>query len=69
MKTEQLKENEIYFDKVFGILHEGDVFVCKSIQEPFYKHGEKLQCSKRALSEVSKIVTKNFFEKRFEIKP
>jgi hypothetical protein len=69
MKAEHLKANEDYFTKVFGILGEGGVFVWKSIQEPFYKRGDKLQCSKRALNEVENVVTREYFEKTFELKP
>lgn len=69
MTQEKIKANEDYFVKIIGILNEGNVFVWKSIQEPFYKRGDKLQCSKRALNEVENIVTEEFFKKHFELKP
>ena len=69
MTEEKLKANEDYFLKVLSVLNEGNVFVWKSIQEPFYKRGDKLQCSKRALNEAENIVTEEFFKKHFELKP
>ncbi len=68
MNQSQIKANEQYFTNVINTLAEGGVFGWKDMGEALIKRGNKLQCSQRVLDKTKEIVSKEYFEKHFELK-
>ena len=66
LTTQQIKENEKYFQQVINVLGEGGVFGWKSTAEVCIKRNGKLICPKKSYDIAKGILSTEFFVNHFD---
>jgi len=65
LTSEQIKDNERYFNNVLSTLNEGGVFGWKDLGEVLVKRNSKFECKQKAYDKLKEITSKNYFENNF----